>query len=364
MNNNLSAHAFHKPRAHADSTSAQPLKETAHFASTHSGEHAHHIGGDHWSKKLALSFDIPTDYQAVTRKDYFEDHYVVIEPKRHLRPTDTLANANKIVETASSPRLDLQTEVDAVRDRNGNWRTKVVDNKFPALTLDNPHAFGKQEIVIDTPLNNTPLGEVDHSQLVAVLTTYQMRTKKLLHVPGIKYVTVFKNEGTRAGASLAHAHSQIFATPFIPENIIRTSQAAEAYFQKKSRNPYDELIRFERDQKERVVNQNDTFISLAPYASRWPLEVWVLPLTQIDSIVEMDNNQIEQLAQLLKPLIAKLSKYGVDYNFYLENGASPNHRFCLKIQPRSITNWGGFEVATNMILNPLPPETTATWYRS
>lgn len=309
-------------------------------------------------------FDMPTDTKAAIRKDYFTETYVIVAPKRNLRPSDFTSNTHQLFETASSPRLDLQAQVDAILDRNGNWKTKVVDNKFPALTLDNPQAYGKQEIVLDTPLANTPLGRVGVAQLTTVLQTYQKRTVALSKLRGIKYVSVFKNDGVRAGASLAHSHSQIIAAPLIPPRVSRISIAIEEYFQKNNKDPYDTVIEFERSEHLRVIGENTNFIAFCPFASRWPLDVWIVPLQKRSNIVEFNEAELGSLAEILQKVIGRLSNASIDYNFYLENGISPNHRFALKVQARSLNWFAGFEMATEITVNPIPPEVAASWYRS
>ncbi len=309
-------------------------------------------------------FEIPADAKAAIRKDYFTENYVIIAPKRNLRPSDFSSNTHQLFETASSPRLDLQPQIDAILDRNGNWKTKVVDNKFPALSADNPQAYGKQEIVIDTPLTNTPLGRVGQAQLTTVLQTYQKRTTALSKIRGIKYVNVFKNDGVRAGASLAHAHSQIFAIPLIPPKISRISAAVEQYFQKNGKDPFETVIEFERSEHVRVISENTNFIAFCPFASKWPLDTWIVPLRKRSNIVEFNETELGSLAEILQKIIGHLTTNNINYNFYLENGISPNHRFTLKVQARSLNWWAGFEVATEIAINPIPPEVAASWYRS
>lgn len=358
------AHAYHQPRAKVASTSIHPGAAVNSAAPTSPPQESSDLPlpkPTHAPETFQI--DIPADYQAVMRKDYFTDSYVMIAPKRHLRPSDFAGSERRLIETADSPRLDLQAEIDSVRDRQGNWKTKVVDNKFPALSLDNPLAFGKQELVIDTPLANLPLGLVGRDQLLAVLQTYQKRFRTLSKIRGIKYVTIFKNDGVRAGASLAHSHSQIFATAIIPTKTTRISQAAEQYFQKHGQNPYATLIDFELREKVRVISQSQTMIAICPFAPRWPLDTWILPRQQTSSLAELDDHLLGDLADTLYPLIHKLTRYRIDYNFYLENGVSPNHRFAIKLQARSLNWWAGFEVASDMAINPIPPEIAAAWYR-
>ncbi|MBA3678991.1 DUF4921 family protein [Candidatus Saccharibacteria bacterium] len=249
-----------------------------------------------------------------------------------------------------------------LNDNHNNWLVKVVENKFPSLSPDNPKAYGKQEIVIDTPLASTPLSKLSEAQIVNVLNIYQKRTVDLLAQNGIEYVMVFRNDGYEAGASLAHAHSQIFALPMIPQKFKRESDVVEAYYKENHRDPYDDIIAYEKRTKSRVIAENDHILVFCPYASQWPFEFWMVPKRPITSIIDLSSTELNAIAQSLKRNLQKLTQHKISYNLYLENGVSPHHRFCLKVCGRS-NIWGGFEVATGMSINTVPPESAAQWYK-
>lgn len=84
----------------------------------------------------------------------------------------------------------------------------------------------------------------------------------------------------------------------------------------------------------------------------------------ITSIVDFTTEEIFSLAKPVKMVAQKLNEYEIDYNFFLQNGITEHQRFSLHITPRSLNTWGGFEVATGMIINSLPPEAAAKWYLS
>ena len=111
------------------------------------------------------------------RRDYLYDNLVIIAPNRGKRPYDTRDSGHVLIETASSPRLDRNVEVCQLKDNDGDWLVEVVENKFPSLTSNNPQAYGKQEIVIDTPLASTPFSHLSIEQITNVLQVYQDRTK-------------------------------------------------------------------------------------------------------------------------------------------------------------------------------------------
>ncbi len=307
-----------------------------------------------------------TGVETEIRRDYIHDYYVLIAPKRANRPYDAALNDHPLIETASSPRLDLQAEVYTYPEDDGDgWAVKVVENKFPALTLENPNAYGKQEIVIDTPLANTAFGELPPEQIEKVLLTYQARSKALRELPHIQYVSIFRNDGFEAGASLAHAHSQIFALPIIPPRMRQESVTIEALAAENSRDPYDDIIKFEQREKLRVIAENDSWISFAPYAALWQMEAWVLPKRSMQDLSSVTPDEIKLLAPLLTQLTSRLNENDINFNLSVEEGISHHQRLSLKIRGRNVVSpWGGLEVTTGMIINTIPPESAAGWYRS
>lgn len=321
----------------------------------------HHINPDDAWQCKPIELDI-TGAETEIRRDYVFDEYVIISPGRGKRPYDTQKNRHPLVETASSPRLDDERKIYALTEDH-HWAVKVVENKYPALTMKNPKAHGEQELVIDTPMSNVSFSHLSKAQIERVLEVYQLRTKKLMAKNDIAYVLVFRNDGFEAGASLAHAHSQIFALPLVPKRFLEHSKLIEQYVVDKKKEPIEDIIKFERDQKTRVVTEDDHFMVICPYASQYPFEAWLIPKAHVLRFDELNGVQIESCAEHLKHLTGKLTNNQISYNFFIENGVSPNYRCIIKLYGRS-SIWGGFEVATGMVINTVPPEAAAKWYRS
>lgn len=296
------------------------------------------------------------------RRDYLHDYYVIVAPNRGKRPFDTLTDEHRLVETANSPKLDQSDSVFSLQDERGAWQVKVVENKFPALTPMNPEAYGMQEIVIDTPLSNRSLASLSSKQITRVLQVFQERIGVLSKQKAISYVSVFHNDGYSAGASLAHAHSQIFALPVVPPKIAAESITIEQYFAQKSSDPFDDIIAYEQKTAKRIIWQNDRFIAFCPYASQWPFEAWILPKGPVTTFAQFNPSELAEIAETLKRITGHLCTHHLSYNFYLEEGVSPHHRFALKICGRS-NIWGGLEVGTGIIINTVPPESAAKWYK-
>lgn len=298
------------------------------------------------------------------RRHYYLNRYVIIAPSRKLRP-DSFAGvaAAHTTETPTSPAIELDSSIFEIKDESGKWAVKVVDNLFPALTLDNPKSYGKHEIIVETPEHNQEFSQLSLIQIERVFQAYQSRLQALLKLKGIRYVALFKNDGPRAGASIAHAHSQVMALPIVPPLLQDEADAIEAYQRENDSCPHCDVIAWEAQQKVRLIYQDKHLVALSPYAADYPFAVWVVPKRHLGSFGEFKHAELKSLAVILKKITSQLDLARLSFNFFLhESPASYHHHFYLKIEPR-LTVWAGLELSTGMVINPVTPEYAALWYR-
>ena len=77
----------------------------------------------------------------------------------------------------------------------------------------------------------------------------------------------------------------------------------------------------------------------------------------------MDDEQLMDLAEVLKKILQKLKKLNASYNMELfYSPAGEDLHFHIEISPR-LAIWGGFELLTNDTINSLAPEDAAQFYR-
>lgn len=298
------------------------------------------------------------------RQDYFQNKFVIISPQRGKRPHEI---QEKIIETKLDkcffcPDFIDQKNIIYRFPHIRNWKVLAIGNIYAALNLEDPQAYGRQEVIIETPLHGKALGQLLPEQIALVLRTYQNRIQELLRVDSIHYVSCFKNEGIQAGASKQHAHSQIFASQLIPPAWKRHQQDLANYQKKHGICPYCAIIRKEIN-SERDIWKDRNIFALAPYASEYGYEAWLLPRRHFKSINDMSAAEISSLAQALKLVTAKLSRHHIPYNYYLhECDASDQGHFFIKIFPR-VSVWAGVELSSGMIINSTAPEVAAGFYR-
>jgi UDPglucose--hexose-1-phosphate uridylyltransferase len=223
--------------------------------------------------------------------------------------------------------------------------------------------------VVETPLHQETLATLPPKAIENVLLAYRARMIDLRRDSRLRYVMVFKNHGLAAGASLEHSHSQIIALPIIPRRVTEEVEGAKAYFDYKDRCVYCDVIRQELLRKIRVVSENQAFVSITPFASRFPFETWILPKTHSSSFEQMEPFHYQQASLILSDTLRKLNEVLHDppYNYILHTSSSPekdrdHYHWHFEIMPK-LTKVAGFEWGTGFYINPTPPEEAATFLR-
>ncbi|MDB5178970.1 MAG: galactose-phosphate uridylyltransferase [Patescibacteria group bacterium] len=306
----------------------------------------------------------PSSSNAEIRKHYFLDQYVIIAPKRNLRP-DSFSHASEPHKAPSDHCPFCHNAEPSLWQlpRGKNWRVKVIPNAFAALTTDNPQAFGIQEVVLNTPDHTLEFSELPVEHILEIFTAYRQRLAELKQQPGIRYVLIFKNDGPMAGASVAHAHCQIFGLPLIPPKLEQEGDALNHYWDQHQACAYCHILDWEIQQRTRVITGDKHFIALSPHAASHGFETWLLPRRHVNQFSEFNLSELHSLATILRKITARLDAAGISFNYFLQESLpNQNHHFVLKIEPR-ITKWAGAELSTGLIINPVTPEYATLWYQ-
>jgi UDPglucose--hexose-1-phosphate uridylyltransferase len=321
------------------------------------------------------------------RKDPVVERWVIIATERARRPTDF---APEVIPPRGPhlcpfcPGHEDRTPPEVFRSggsEDGPWTVRVVPNKFPALHADGEvHAAGEgvydridgvgaHEVIIESPDHFAGLGTLPVAHVGEVLAAYRERLLAFRKDPRLEYVLIFKNHGVAAGASLGHPHSQLIATPILPELVAEELQGAVRYFRMKERCVWCDIVRQERRDGARLALEDEGFVAVSPYASRFPYETWILPIAHRPSFESLLPDEVDPLARLLRELVARLGRLFADppYNFALHTaplrGTEPEHfHWHLELMPK-LTRVAGFELGTGFFINPTPPEDAARFLR-
>lgn len=298
------------------------------------------------------------------RKDYLLDKYVIITPGRAARPRD-VEEQTIISRVADCPfcqeKIDQKNVVDQIDGPEG----KIVSlkNIFPAVTLDNKKAYGTQEVIVETPEHKKELHDLSAEQIEQLLRIYAKRTDGLSKIKNIEYILCFKNQGSKAGASIVHAHSQVFATDIIPPDIREELKISYNYQLANKTCPYCDIIKKEMESP-RAIYEDKFIACFAPYASQYHYESWIFTKRHLDNITKFNNDEFTSCAKVLKKILLKLSQLNLSFNYFLHQVISDsNQHFYIKIQPRDSV-WAGVELGSGLVINSLAPEETAKFLKN
>jgi UDPglucose--hexose-1-phosphate uridylyltransferase len=255
-------------------------------------------------------------------------------------------------------------EIITYQDNNysGEWEIVSVVNKFAALSPNNPDAYGQSEVIIETRKHAMDINDFSVDHIVRIFNAYINRFDELRNMDRIKHVIVFKNEGGKAGDSIAHTHSQVIAMPFLPPKNEIEAIAYNKYRLKHATCPYCDVIQKETG-KPRVIWEDENLFVLAPYASNAPYAAWLLPKRHVRFLSDLTRSEKESIAMAFKIVLGKLDELGISYNYFVENAINQeDYHMHIKLVPRPNV-WGGVEMGSGIIINPIAPEYAAKIYR-
>ena len=298
------------------------------------------------------------------RKDYLLDRYVLITPGRSKRPRDVREQTvvKRVASCVFCPENVAKKDVVDWIGSRVKWDVATINNKFPAVTLKNKKAYGVQEVIIDTPDHTKELADLSVAQIERVLKMYAKRTMALARIKGIEYVECFKNQGSKAGASLAHAHSQVFATDIMPPLLIEEQKSALEYKRDKRCCPYCDVLKRELKSSRRIFEDRNIGV-FSPYASAYHYETWILTKKHVDNAGQLNGSQIKSIARILKKILGKMQALDLSFNMFMHEVVSfRDQHFYIKIQPRDSV-WAGVELGSGVVINSVAPEFSARYYR-
>jgi UDPglucose--hexose-1-phosphate uridylyltransferase len=287
------------------------------------------------------------------RKDYLQDKYALISPRRGKRPGDEVAcpfcpkglRTQQVIKTYGTP-----------------WKIAVLKNKYPAFTTQKGGVYGRQEIIVETPNHTRKLYDLSVADIAEAIKVYADRVNEMKKDKRIKYVLVFNNSGATAGASKLHEHSQVIGMDFVSPYLVDKTEKEHRYQGRTGRCVYCDIVRKEEKGPRKIFSDKNIFV-FAPYASQYAYEARIYPRRHLDNVADLTAGERATVAFALKKVLSAVAKLKVPYNFYMhERTTDIDQHFYIKITPRGAA-LAGFELGTGLIINPVASEAAAKFYR-
>ena len=321
------------------------------------------------------------------RKDPITGRWVIISTERARRPHAFSSPPVRPTHTSPSPfaagqEAQAQPELLAYHHGEaGAWSLRVVPNRYPALRVEGTLEFegdgmydqmsgiGAHEVIIETPDPEMALADLPEARIADLFWAFRDRVNDLKRDTRLRYMVMFKNHGEDAGATIAHSHSQLIALPVVPRFTEEEMAGGLHYFDYRHRCIYCDMLKQELQEHSRIVTSNDGFVAMAPYASRFPFETWVMPRRHASHFESLTDNEVRQLAATMKQVLQRLNQTleKPAYNFVIhsapvQDAPIEHYHWHIEIIPR-VVRVAGFEWSTGIYINPTAPEEAAAFLR-
>jgi len=177
------------------------------------------------------------------------------------------------------------------------------------------------------------------------------------------------------------SYQQIYATSFLTNTAecMRDAQVTYANDHNGS-SLLIELLNDEHTQDHLVVENGNHFSTIVPFAARFAYETWIVPHVHLNSLSDMSDEQLDELADLYQ---RQVRRYDVLFqrsapNITLmhnapcnEAEAALNQHWCFHLafhpplrDAEKLKYLAGFESGANNIVNPVQPEVAAEQLRA
>jgi UDPglucose--hexose-1-phosphate uridylyltransferase len=333
------------------------------------------------------------------RWDPLKHHWVIIATERGRRPRDFMVEPEEGEMTACpfcyGNEDKTPPEIFAIRSagapNTAGWQVRVIPNKYPALRIEGElkgrgyglydvrEGIGAHEVIIETPDHQREMADLTPAEITNVLKAYRARHLDLRRDTRFRYLMLFKNQGRRAGATLAHSHSQLIAVPLTPPVAATELRICRDYFSEKERCIFCDIIDFELNERVRIVKEFSNYVVMTPYASCFPFELRLFPKRHGHDFALQTDAELAELAVAMRDMLVRLKRVlkNPPYNFILHTAPpsqlrpgkpdywgslAHDYHWHIELVPR-LTQIAGFEWGTGFFINPTSPEEAAMFLR-
>lgn len=244
---------------------------------------------------------------------------VILAPGREQRP-----NVFEGAPCPFCPGAEEQTPPEIARDGEP-WRIRVFPNRYPPTE----HA----EVIVESAKHDDSFDALSADHAARVVEMYFER----YHAIAASYVSIFKNHGRLAGASIPHLHSQLVGTSFVP---LRPAREGDAFT---ARCPLCEA-------EHPLIEETEHYRWIAPHGSRLAYQQWIVPKSH-----EHDLDEPRELASILQSSARAMRGISDSFNWaFITFPHQPRGHWYVELFPR-MAMIAGYELGTGTFINTIDP---------
>jgi UDPglucose--hexose-1-phosphate uridylyltransferase len=190
---------------------------------------------------------------------------------------------------------------------------------------DAMNTVGAHEVLVQSVRHDIELWQSSDAEIAQYLQLAAQRIHDLKQDIRFKYVTLFKNYGAAAGQEFSHPVSEITGTTFVPRRVLYELRASRDYYYDKERCVFCDTLNQELRNSVRIVEMYGNYVSLCPFASRVPYEMWIMPRRHESSFersASSKSTQLHDLAVLIRHTLQRVMSVAEAFHMVLHT--APN----------------------------------------
>ena len=239
---------------------------------------------------------------------------------------------------------------------------RELDQTVAQVAIGSAGAAGSWRTVVAPPQEHRPLHQVGAAIVEAMVTAARDAVAVARAANQTDHLQVVQNWGAQAGARTNHLCFEFYDLPQIPHRIAEELGGAARFVIREGECPYCRLVRETTRSTSRLVWEDTDSVAFAPWASRSPFEIWIVPRRHDADFGRATESDIKATASALRHVLATLARTldGPPYNLILHTAplrerVDATYHWHWEIHPR-LRDIAGLELGTGLPVNPVSPE--------
>jgi len=239
---------------------------------------------------------------------------------------------------------------------------RELDSAVAQVAIAEARASGSWRTVVAPPGEHRPLHAAGSATIEALVEGARVAIADAQAAGQTDYLQVVQNWGAQAGARTNHLCLDLYDLPQVPHRIAEEVGGAARYVIREGECPFCRLVRDETRRPGRLVWEDAESVAFAPFASRSPFELWIVPRRHEADFARAGARDVAATAEALRQVLATLAAAldGPPYNLVLHSAplreqVDATYHWHWEIHPR-LREIAGLELGTGLPVNPASPE--------
>jgi UDPglucose--hexose-1-phosphate uridylyltransferase len=238
---------------------------------------------------------------------------------------------------------------------------REMERGLAQVAMSQARASGSWRTIVAPPGEHRPLQRIGSEPLCEMLALARDAIAAAARVGQTEYLQVVQNWGAQAGARTNHLCLDLYDLPQIPHRVAEEIGGAARSLIREGECPYCRLAREEARIGTRLIWQDAESVAFAPYASRSPFEVWIVPRRHAADFARATDVDVASTAEALRQVLGRLARLdGPPHNLVLHTAplrerVDATYHWHWEIHPR-LREIAGLELGTGLPVNPVSPE--------